>query len=154
MPQGDYVRSHHRMMQVTPPPAATARKIDSFVEEPTAKTNTVLVVDDNAANAELVSEILEMHGFCVRSTGTAEAAITMARAWRPALILMDINLPGMNGIAAAKILKNDPATRHIVVVGLTGEIHPDTTPHFAGYVTKPFQIQALVGRIQSFLSRT
>ena len=143
------------MTEVTPPQAVapTAQEPHSSVVPALIAANTILVVDDNTPNAELVSEILGMHGFHVQITETAEAAIPMARALRPALILMDINLPGMNGFAATKILKDDPATRHAIVIGLSGEIHDSADTVFDGYLGKPFEIQSLISSVKSFLSR-
>jgi CheY-like chemotaxis protein len=121
----------------------------SSSESPRTTAGTILVIDDNALNAELVTDLLEMHGFHVQSTDTAEAGLIMARAIMPALILMDVNLPGMDGISATKILKNDPATRHLKVIGLTAETEGCTNAGFDGRLPKPFDIRTFVESIKA-----
>ncbi len=79
----------------------------------------ILIIEDNVLNLELATDLLEMHGFAVASARTAEEGLRLARELLPALVLMDFSLPGMDGLSATKNLKNDPATRHLAVVGLT-----------------------------------
>jgi len=125
---------------------------NSSVEPARVTSGTILVVDDNSLNAELVTDLLEMHGFHVQSTDTAEAGLIMARAIMPALILMDVNLPGMDGISATKLLKNDPATRHLTVIGLTAEYGDGASAGFDGCLPKPFNTHTFVDSIKSFLA--
>jgi len=79
----------------------------------------ILVVEDNPANMKLTSLLLHSAGHSVLSAVDAETALRLARGEHPDLILMDIQLPGMDGLGATSILKADVATRHIPVVALT-----------------------------------
>lgn len=80
---------------------------------------SVLVVEDNPANMKLAVMLLEHAGYRVLSAETAVDGIALARDQQPRLVLMDIQLPGMDGLEATRILKADPATRDIQVVALT-----------------------------------
>ena len=131
---------------------ATQQKTPALGSHAASTAGTILVVEDNPLNAELVTDLLVAKGFQVRSTDTAEAAIVMARAILPALILMDINLPGMDGVSAAKILKQDPATCQLIIIGLTAEIDRSEMASFDGYLAKPIDVHTFAGSIQSFLS--
>lgn len=110
---------------------------------------TVLVVDDNHLNMELVTDVLAAAGYTIRQAGSAEEALDAARAEHPDLILMDIGLPGMDGHAAVRALKGNPATRHIPVVALTasamaGDKDRALQSGFDGYITKPIHTRGLV----------
>src|SRR2546425_42310 len=104
-------------------------------------SNTILVIEDNDLNAELVTDLLEVRGFLVlRATG-AEEGLRLARAHSPALVLMDLSLPGMDALAATRALKTDPATRHLPVVALTahamkGDEKTALSAGCDGYLTK------------------
>jgi two-component system cell cycle response regulator DivK len=135
----------------TAPSAEMSNEQTSSAESRRVTPGAILVVDDNRLNAELVTDLLEMHGFHVQSTDTAETGIIMARAIMPELILMDIHLPGMDGINATKILKDDPATSHLKVIGLTAEISDAAGGNFDGCLAKPFDTHTFVERIKSFL---
>ena len=80
---------------------------------------TVLVIEDNPANMKLVTFLLESAGRTVLAANDAETGLTLARSRRPDLILMDIQLPGMDGLEATALLKGDEATRAIPVIALT-----------------------------------
>jgi CheY-like chemotaxis protein len=79
----------------------------------------VLIVEDNAQNRLLMVDILACHGFEVFEAGDGEEGIRMARELTPDLILLDMQMPVMDGIQAAKILKQDPATRGIKILAVT-----------------------------------
>ena len=79
----------------------------------------VLIVEDNPLNMELATDLLEAAGFEVLGAETGERAIEMAREARPDVILMDVDLPGMNGLDAVRALKADERTRNIPVAALT-----------------------------------
>src|SRR5215210_6384429 len=79
----------------------------------------ILIVEDNPANLKLAVFLLESVGHSVISATNAEAGLTLARDEQPQLILMDIQLPGMDGLEATALLKRDDATRHIPVIALT-----------------------------------
>src|SRR5664279_2166141 len=80
---------------------------------------TVLVVEDNPANMKLTTLLLGSAGHTVLPAVDAESGLRLARDEQPDLILMDIQLPGMDGLAATAILKQDPATAHIPIVALS-----------------------------------
>src|SRR5208337_1247731 len=79
----------------------------------------VLVVDDNAANLELFMDFLDVGGYEGLHAANGEDALEIARRERPDLVLLDIQLPGVDGLTVAKILKEDEGTKHIKVVALT-----------------------------------
>jgi two-component system cell cycle response regulator DivK len=116
---------------------------------------TVLVVDDNHLNLELVTDVLAAAGYTIRQAASAEEALDDARFAHPDMILMDIGLPGMDGHAAVRVLKGDPATRDILTVALTasamaGDRERALRSGFDGYITKPIHTRTLaqtVGRI-------
>jgi two-component system cell cycle response regulator DivK len=115
----------------------------------------VLVVDDNPLNIELVSDLLVASGFGVRSSESAEAGIEMARDLMPALVLMDINLPGMDGRTATRLLKSDPATSSLKIVGLTAHTNSevsDANKVFDGYITKPINIRTFTATIKALIA--
>ncbi len=118
----------------------------------------ILVVDDNNLNLELVTDLLEMAGYGVRQARTAEEALDAVRAMPPDLILMDIGLPGMDGHAAVRVLKQDPATRDIPTVALTayamaGDEQRARDSGFDGYITKPIQTRTLADTVERLLSK-
>lgn len=103
---------------------------------------TILIVEDNELNLELATDLLESAGYVVRQARTAEEAIHAARTTKPQLILMDIGLPGMDGLAATRLLKADPATRQIPVLAVTshamkGDEEKARAAGCTGYMTKP-----------------
>src|SRR5574341_1358232 len=79
----------------------------------------ILIVEDNEKNRRLVRDVLQFKGYQTIETETGEEALELARSRKPALVLMDIQLPGMDGIAALKRLREDPATRAIRVMAVT-----------------------------------
>lgn len=119
---------------------------------------TVLVVEDNPTNMTLAVFLLQSAGHQVLSAPDAEAGLTMARAEQPNLILMDIQLPGMDGLALTRQLKADPTTRDIFVVALTayamkGDSERVLAAGCDGYIAKPIDTRALAARIGEFLRR-
>ena len=120
--------------------------------------NTVLVVDDNPTNLKLVSDLLEFDGYRVLRAGDAEAAQDAIRSTPPDLILMDVALPGMDGLTLTTLLKGSQETRHIVVVALTayamkGDEDRAREAGCDGYVTKPIDTRALGSLVASYLAR-
>jgi two-component system, cell cycle response regulator DivK len=113
----------------------------------------VLVIDDNPLTVELVTDLLQSHGFQVYSAGTAERGIELAREFLPAVVLMDYHLPGMDGPTAARLLKADPTTRHLAIVGLTADVKNGAAPlnGFDGLLAKPFEIRTFVADVKSFV---
>jgi two-component system cell cycle response regulator DivK len=103
---------------------------------------TILIVEDNAANMKLAIFLLESAGHTVLTATDAEAGLTLARDQQPNLILMDIQLPGMDGLEATAILKRDNATRAIPIIALTalamkGDEERIRAAGCDGYIAKP-----------------
>jgi two-component system cell cycle response regulator DivK len=116
----------------------------------------ILVVEDNAVNMELTADILGAAGYTVVQAENAERGIALARAERPALILMDVRLPGMDGLSATEILKGEAETREIPVVALTahamkGDEEKALAAGCKGYITKPIDATTLPGEVAAFL---
>jgi len=116
----------------------------------------VLIVEDNAANMKLATLLLTNVGHTVLSALDAETGLTLARAHRPDLILMDIQLPGMDGLAATALLKHDPATAMIPVIALTAMAMKDDREksRVAGcdaYIAKPLRYRELYEAIDRLL---
>src|SRR5437867_7795587 len=82
-------------------------------------SDSILIVDDNQMNLKLVRVVLAGEGYEVRTAADAEDALGVLQQWRPCLILMDLQLPGMDGLELTRRLKDDPATREIVIVAIT-----------------------------------
>jgi two-component system, cell cycle response regulator DivK len=102
----------------------------------------ILIVEDNAANMALWVFLLESVGYTVLSAMDAEVGLTLARDERPNLILMDMQLPGMDGLEATKLLKRDEATRDIPVIALTAQAMKGDEERIRaagcdGYIAKP-----------------
>ena len=117
----------------------------------------ILLVEDHPMNMELAVDLLEASGFCVYCTRTAEDGIRLAREVLPELILMDISLPGMDGLAATRALKADPSTGHLTIVGLTahamkGDEASGRGAGFDGYLTKPINTRTFIASIKDFIA--
>jgi two-component system, cell cycle response regulator DivK len=118
----------------------------------------ILVIEDNAANMKLASMLLGKAGHTVLCALDAEAGLAVARAERPDLILMDIQLPGMDGLAATRLLKSDPATAAIPVIALTAMAMKEDQEktRVAGcdaYIAKPLRYLELYAAIDALLVR-
>jgi len=108
----------------------------------------ILVVEDKETNRKLARDVLQFKGYKVAEAVTAEEGLVMANEQKPDLILMDIHLPGMDGVAALAALRADPETRDIPVVALTASAMPDEQDRilsagFDGYETKPIGVKRL-----------
>lgn len=106
---------------------------------------TILLVEDNERNRKLARTILEFRGYVVVECEDGEPSLELARAHRPALVLMDIQLPTMDGITALKRLRADPETSAIPVVAVTASVTPGERDRvvaagFNGYVSKPIDV--------------
>ena len=119
----------------------------------------ILVVEDNRANMKLATLLLRNAGHTALCAVDAETGLTLARAERPALILMDIQLPGMDGLAATALLKNDPATAAIPIIALTAMAMKEDRERTraAGcdaYIAKPLRYRELYDAIDRLLHTT
>ena len=116
----------------------------------------VLVVDDNAMNVMLAQTVLEAAGLTVASAANAVEALAVMAGFAPDLILMDIQLPGMDGLALTRQLKAEPATRHIVVVAFTafamrGDEGRMRIAGCDGYISKPIEVNLLASQVLACL---
>lgn len=125
----------------------------------TIMSRTLLYIEDNAANLRLMQKIIAtLPGLKLIDACTAEAGLAQAATHIPDLILMDINLPGMNGFAALRRLREDPATRHIPIIAVSAnamqrDIDRARAAGFDDYLTKPFEIPKLKEIVNSSLAR-
>jgi two-component system, cell cycle response regulator DivK len=118
----------------------------------------ILIVEDNPDNMLLTVMLLESAGHTVLSAIDAEAGLSQARAERPDLILMDIQLPGMDGLEAAALLKADPLTSAVPVIALTalamkGDEERIRAAGCDGYIAKPIGIQDFLANVTAHLAR-
>ena len=117
---------------------------------------TILVVEDNPANMTLATFLLESVGHTVLPASDAESGLALARKAQPDLILMDIQLPGMDGLQATGLLKGDPVTSRIPVIALTalamkGDEERIRGAGCDGYIAKPLDYKAFLATIKSLL---
>jgi len=117
----------------------------------------ILVVDDNPLNLKLASEVLEFEGYQVSRAENADQALAQLDTNRPDLILMDISMPGMDGLTLTQKLKAHPATRDIVIVILTasamaGDEAKAKGAGCDGYITKPIDTRSFPAQVASYLA--
>ncbi len=120
------------------------------------KKKTILIVEDDPLNMKLFHSILSMEGFELIQAYKAEQGMKLAKTHRPDLILMDIQLPGMDGLEATRIIKNDPQLQHTPVVALTAHaMEGDDQIAFDagcnGYITKPIDVRTFADTVRSKL---
>jgi two-component system, cell cycle response regulator DivK len=118
----------------------------------------VLVVDDNSQNLKLVRVLLRTEGYDVRTAVDAEEALGELEAFMPRLILMDLQLPGMDGLELTRKLKADPARRSITIIALTayamkGDEEKARAAGCDDYVAKPIDIETLPRMVRQHLDR-
>jgi len=117
----------------------------------------ILVVEDNPLNLELVSDLLEANGYDVRPAHTAEEAFLLVREFSPDLILMDVSLPGLDGLETTKALRAEPATRHLVIIALTahamkGDEALALNAGCDGYLSKPIDTRTFISQVADFIA--
>jgi two-component system, cell cycle response regulator DivK len=113
----------------------------------------ILIVEDNEKNLKLVRDVLQVKGYETVDAGTAEGGLKITKERMPALILMDIQLPGMSGIDALKALRADPATASIPVVAITASVMQHdrqkiVSAGFDGFIEKPVNLKNLLDSVQ------
>jgi CheY-like chemotaxis protein len=118
----------------------------------------ILVIDDTPVNLKLTRILLSNEGYSVRTATSAEEALTVLDDFRPDLMLVDIQLPGMDGLELTRRVKADPDTRAIVVVALTafamkGDEEKAMQEGCDGYITKPIDTRSLPSRLRQYLSK-
>ncbi|ACB32321.1 response regulator receiver protein [Leptothrix cholodnii SP-6] len=120
--------------------------------------STILIVEDNARNMKLVRDILQHHGHSTLEAATGAEGVQLALAQRPDLILMDIQLPDIDGITALARIRADPALAAVPVLAVSASVMPDeqqkiVASGFDAYVTKPLSLRPFVAMVDSFLQR-
>ncbi len=119
----------------------------------------ILIVEDNEKNRKLLWKVLKFEGYEVLEATTAEEGLEIAREHKPALILMDIQLPGMDGLAALAQLRSDPKTQNIPAIAVTasalpGDIQRIRDAGFDTYQTKPIRVKDFTEAVQKVLDRS
>ncbi len=117
---------------------------------------TVLVIEDNEMNMKLARSLLQIGKYSVLEAIDAENGIRLAREHHPDLILMDIQLPGLDGLTATQKIKNDPAVKDIIIVALTsyameGDEKKAMDAGCAGYIAKPIDTRSFLETVGQFL---
>jgi two-component system cell cycle response regulator DivK len=120
-------------------------------------TPVILVVEDNERNLKLLRDVLEYGGYDVRAARTAEDGITLAVDEPPDLVLMDLQLPGIDGVEALRRLRESPRTADIPVVAVTAQAMKQDRERalragFDGYVEKPINVRAFPDQVRGFLA--
>ena len=116
----------------------------------------ILIVEDNDKNLKLVRDVLQVKGHATIEAKTGEDGIRLARERKPDLVLMDIQLPGINGIDALRVLRADPATAAIPVIAVTASVMQQdrtliTDAGFDGYVGKPINLKEFLEAVRTAL---
>jgi two-component system, cell cycle response regulator DivK len=120
--------------------------------------NRILVVEDNERNLKLVRDVLQYAGYDVIAASSGEQGVALARERVPDLVLMDLQLPEMDGAEALRLLRDDPLTREIPVVAVTALAMKDDRERaldagFDSYIEKPISVRALPDQVRGFLDR-
>jgi two-component system cell cycle response regulator DivK len=118
----------------------------------------VLIVEDNEKNLKLARDVLQYHGFRTIEAMDAETGLRMALDAVPDIILMDIELPGMDGVTALERLRADPATAGITVIAVTASVMPVDRERFArsgfaAVIVKPIDVRAFPNQVLSYCTR-
>ena len=116
----------------------------------------ILIVEDNEKNLKLARDVLRFHGYRTVEATDGEAAIAMSLEHLPALILMDIQLPGIDGIVAMKRIRADERTKHIPTVALTASVMSGDRERFDdagfdGFIAKPIEVRNFPGQVRAYL---
>jgi len=116
----------------------------------------VLIVEDNEKNRRLVRDVLQFKGYQTIETETGEEGVELARSRQPALVLMDIQLPGIDGITALKRLREDPTTRDMKVMAVTASAMTQDRQNilnagFDGYQSKPINVKSFLEAVEALL---
>ena len=120
------------------------------------KTKTILVIEDNELNMKLVRSLLKIGNYEIIEAVDAETGIKLTRKHSPDLVLMDIQLPGMDGLRATRIIKEDPDLKRIPVVAVTsyamqGDDVKATEAGCVGYITKPINTKEFLKTIERYI---
>ncbi len=129
------------------------QRLDIHVHDSDNAMSLILIVEDNDKNLKLVRDVLQVKGYRTIEAGTAEEGIELAREQKPDLVLMDIQLPGMNGIEALKVLRADASTERIPVIAVTASVMQQdrnliTEAGFDGYIGKPINLREFIETVR------
>lgn len=118
----------------------------------------VLVIEDNAANLKLAEFVLAQAGHEVLKAVDAIAGLALAREALPDLVLMDIQLPGIDGVTALERMRRDPSTSRIPVVAMTASVMKEDRERFDkagfdGFITKPIDVRAFPGQVRDAIAK-
>lgn len=121
-------------------------------------TKAILIVEDDPMSLKLIRDLLRVSGYATIEATDGKMGVALARDMKPDLIIMDIQLPEMDGIEATRILKTDPTTKDIPIVALTAYAMASDKRRMqeAGcndYITKPFQVREFLGKVTEYLSK-
>lgn len=125
---------------------------------PEAKNKTILIVEDEPQNRKLFRDILQFNGYATLEASDGRQGVMLAKEHRPDLILMDMQLPVMDGMEATRILKQDEQTKAITIVALTANVMPGDKDKImeAGccdFIAKPFRLHDFLNKITGYLGR-
>ena len=118
----------------------------------------ILLVEDNEKNMKLARDLLQFHGFTTIEATNAEDGIVLAKERTPKLVLMDIQLPGMDGVSALEQLRNDPKTSRIPIVAMTASVMKEDRERFDkagfdGFITKPIDVRAFPQQVRDAVAK-
>jgi len=117
----------------------------------------ILIVEDNEKNMKLARDVLQARGYATLEAVTGEDGVLEAQRGKPDLVLMDIQLPGINGIEALRRLRADPATARIPVIAFTASVTPSDRTQiseagFDGFLGKPINLKEFLQTVQRMLA--
>ena len=121
-------------------------------------SDLILIIEDNEKNMKLARDLLQYHGFTIAGAENAEDGLALARSTPPKLILMDIQLPGMDGVTALAHLRSDAATARVPVVAMTASVMREDRERFDragfdGFITKPIDVRAFPQQVRDHVAR-
>jgi len=118
----------------------------------------VLIIEDNEKNMKLTRDILQYHGFATVEATTGEDGVALASSRRPSLILMDIQLPGIDGVTALQRIRNEGATSRIPIVAMTASVMKEDRERFDkagfdGFITKPIDVKRFPDQVREAIAK-
>jgi two-component system cell cycle response regulator DivK len=118
----------------------------------------ILIVEDNEKNLKLVRDVLQFKGYQTIEAMTGTEGVRLARERRPDLVLMDIQLPDINGVTALAQLRADAATKNMLVIAVSASVMPDDQQRimasgFDAYITKPINVKSFIETVEQFAGK-